>query len=235
MLHQLEHVHHNDNGSATGASYSPAMSDAVSTFVAVRRHLFGIAYRRLGSAGEAEDIVQEAWIRWQNCDRDKVRDARAFLSTTTSRLCSNAAQSAHTRHETHQDQGQPEPMDTGATPERAAEHGEALARALRLTLEKLSASERAAYVLRHAFDYPYEQIAEIIQQTQASVRQHVSRARKRLSGAKRAAVNSSKHRQLLDAVVAGAQHGNLAALERLFAADVMSDGSRTRRAQIAAS
>jgi RNA polymerase sigma-70 factor (ECF subfamily) len=190
----------------------------------------------LGCAGEAEDVVQEAWIRWQNCDRGKVRHARAFLSKTTSRLASNAAQSARARHETHAGQWQAEPVDTGATPELAAEHGEALEVALRLTLEKLSPSERAAYVLRHAFDYTYEQIAEILQQTQASVRQHVSRACKRLRGGKQpAAVDSGKHRQLLDAIVAGAQQGDLAALERLLAADVLNDGSRTRRAQITAS
>ena len=224
MQRQLENVPPNAQ-----TPDSPALSDAASTFVAVRRHLFGIAQRRLGSAGEAEDIVQKAWIRWQNCDRGKVRDARAFLSTTTARLSSNAAQSARARHETHAGDWQPEPVDTGATPELAAELREGLTLALRSTLEKLSARERAAYVLRHAFDYPYEQIAEIIQQTQASVRQHVSRARKRLRGGKSAAVHSGKHRQLLDAFV-GAQHGNLAALERLFSAEVLTDGNRTGRA-----
>jgi len=105
--------------------------------------------------------------------RQGPKRTRVSLDDYVSLSC-NAARSARARHETHANQWQPEPVDTGATAERAAEDGEALARALRLTLEKLSASERAAYVLRHTCDYPYEQIAEIIQHTQGSVRQHVS-------------------------------------------------------------
>jgi RNA polymerase sigma-70 factor (ECF subfamily) len=200
---------------------------AESIFVEVRPRLFGIAYRRVGDIGEAEDIVQEAWIRWQNCDRSTVRDPRAFLAATTARLSSNAVQSARARHETYVGAWLPEPADATADPALAAERGEAIELAVRLTLETLSPSERAAYVLRNAFDYPYERIAEIIQQTQASVRQHVSRARKRLTGAKRASVSSGKHQQLVEAFVAGAQNGNLTVLEQLFAADVRRGANRS--------
>jgi RNA polymerase sigma factor (sigma-70 family) len=217
------------------ASDAPGPPIAESLFAEVRPRLFGIAYRVLGGGGEAEDIVQEAWIRWQNCDRSRVRDASAFLATATARLSSNAVQSARARRETYMGPGQQDPVDASATPEVAAERAEALEFALRLTLEKLSPSERAAYVLRHAFDYPYERIAEIIQQTQGSVRQHVSRARKRLTSGKRAAISSGKHQQLLDAFVAGAHNGNLTKLERLFAADVIDGGSTRGRAQIDAS
>ena len=222
------------NGISTQASEAPVPPGAASIFADVRPHLFGIAYRVLGNRGEAEDIVQEAWIRWQNCDHSSVRDPRAFLATATARLSSNAVQSARARRETYMGP-QHDPVDASANPELAAERAEALEFALRLTLEKLSPSERAAYVLRHAFDYPYERIAEIVQQTQASVRQHVSRARKRLTGGKRAAISSSKHQQLLDAFVAGAQTGDLTVLERLFAADVIKGGSAYGRVQIAAS
>jgi RNA polymerase sigma-70 factor (ECF subfamily) len=193
-------------------------------FTDVRPQLLGIAFRVLGTRGDAEDIVQDTWIRWQNCDRSKVRDASAFLATTAARLSSNAVQSARARRETNMALTQQDPVDTSASPELAAERGEALGFALRLTLEKLSPSERAAFVLRHAFDYPYERIAEIVHQTQASVRQHVSRARKRLTVGESAAINSSKYQQLVDAFVAGAQMGDLDALERLFAADVINGG-----------
>jgi RNA polymerase sigma factor (sigma-70 family) len=220
-------------GIAPKATEAPVSPGAASIFAGVRPQLFGIAYRVLGNRGEAEDIVQEAWIRWQNCDRSQVRDAFAFLATTTARLSSNAALSARVRRETYIGP-KDDPVDISANPELAAERAEALEFALRLTLERLSPSERAAYVLRHAFDYPYERIAEIVQQTQASVRQHVSRAGKRLTGGKRAAISSSKHQQLLDAFLAGAQTGNLTALERLLAADVIGGGSAHSRVQIAA-
>ena len=130
------------------------------------------------------------------------------------------------RHETYIHTWLPEHADATADPALAAERCDAIEFAVRLTLEKLSPSQRAAYVLRHAFDYPYERIAEIIQQTQGSVRQHVRRARKRLTGRNRATISVSKHRQLLDAFVAGAQDGNLVALEQLLAADVIKAGHR---------
>jgi RNA polymerase sigma factor (sigma-70 family) len=192
---------------------------AESIFAEVRPRLFAIAYRTVGDVAEAEDMVQEAWIKWQNCDRTTVRDPRAFLAAATARLSSNAAQSARARHETYIHTWLREPVDTTGDPALAAERAEALEFAMRLTLE-LSPSERAAYVLRHAFDYPYARIAEITHQTQASVRQHVSRARKHLAGRKRAAISAGNHQQLLDAFVAGAQDGNLIALEQLLAADV---------------
>jgi RNA polymerase sigma factor (sigma-70 family) len=222
------------NGISTRATDAPVSPGAASTFADVRPQLFGIAYRVLGNRGEAEDVVQEAWIRWQNCDRSQVRDPFAFLATTTARLSSNAAQSARARRETYMGP-QDDPVDTSANPELVAERAEALEFAVRLTLEKLSSSERAAYVLRHAFDYPYERIAEIVQQTHASVRQHVSRAQKRLTGGKGGAISSSKHQQLLDAFMAGAQTGDLTALERLFAADVVNGRSPYGRAEIAMS
>jgi RNA polymerase sigma factor (sigma-70 family) len=213
------------NGTITRATEAPVALSAVSIFADIRPRLLGIAYRVLGSRDEAEDVVQEAWIRWQNCDRSIIRDASAFLATTTARLSSNAVQSARVRRETYMGVWQPDPVDTSVTPELSAERAEALEAALCLTLEKLSPSERAAYVLRHAFDYPYERIAEIVKQTQANVRQHVSRAGRRLTGEQCATINSNKHRQLLDAFVHGAQTGDLTALERLLAADVSGGSS----------
>lgn len=208
------------------------MASALSTFENVRRRLFGIAYRMLGSASEAEDIVQEVWIRWQTYDRGSVRDAPAFLATATTRLAINAVTSARARRETYIGPWLPEPIDTSADPALGAERGEALEFAVLLILEKLSPTERAAYVLREAFDYPYTQIAEVIQQTEANSRQLVSRARKHLAEEKRAAVSANEQQRLLDAFVSAAQTGNLTALEDLLAEDVVSysDGGGVVRA-----
>src|SRR5579864_250894 len=145
--------------------------DGLAAFAPVRPRLFGIAYRMLGSAAEAEDIVQDVWLRWQSTNRTTVENPPAFLATTTTRLCINLAQAAHTRHETYIGQWLPEPVDTSSDPGLGAERGEALKIAVLLLLEKLSPTERAAYVLREAFDYSYDEIASILQMEEANVRQ----------------------------------------------------------------
>ncbi len=206
--------------------------DPLSAFVSVRPRLFGIAYRVLGSAAEAEDIVQDAWLRWQVTDRSLVLDPPAFLATTTTRLAINLAQSARSRRETYVGPWLPEPVDTSTDPHLGAERGEALEFAVLLLLEKLSSTERAAYVLREAFDYPYWQIAEILQLEEANTRQLVTRARQHITDGRRAPVSSAEQRRLLEAFIAAAQKGDLAALEGLFAADVVSysDGGGVVRA-----
>src|SRR5215831_12675181 len=121
--------------------------DGLSAFASVRPRLFGIAYRMLGSAAEAEDILQDVWLRWQHTNRSAVENPPAFLATTTTRLCINLAQSAHSRRETCIETWLPEPVDLSCDPESGAERGEALKLAVLLLLEKLSPTERAAYVL----------------------------------------------------------------------------------------
>ena len=198
------------------------LDDALATFTSVRPRLFGIAYRMLGSASEAEDIVQEAWLRWQAYDHSTVEQPAAFLATTTTRLAINHAQSARARRETYIGPWLPEPVDTSADPLLGAERGEALGFAVLLLLENLSPTERAAYVLREAFDYPYAQIAEVIQHTEASVRQLVSRARKRLVAERKSRATASQQRRLLTAFLEAAQSGDISSLERIFAEDVVS-------------
>lgn len=200
----------------------PALDDATATFAQVRPRLFGIAYRMLGSAIDAEDLVQDVWVRWQTADRSVVRNPAAYLATTTTRLAINATQSAYARHETYPGPWLPEPVDTTADPALGAERAAALEIAVLLLLEKLTPVERAAYVLREAFDYPYQQIAEIVRTTEATARQHVSRARKRLAAQRSAPVSPPEQQRLLTAFVAAAQAGDLPALERLFADDVVS-------------
>ena len=206
--------------------------DGLLAFAPVRPRLFGIAYRMLGSAAEAEDVVQDVWLRWQSVNRSTVENPSAYLATTTTRLCINFVQSAHTRHETYIGTWLPEPVDTSADPGMGAERGEALKLAVLLLLEKLSSKERAAYVLHEAFDYPYDQIASILQMEEANVRQLVSRARKHIADGRRASVSPGEQRRLLEAFIAAAQKGDMAALEGLFAEDVVSysDGGGLVRA-----
>lgn len=210
----------------------PALDEAAAVFAEVRPRLFGIAYRMLGSALDAEDLLQEVWVRWQTCDRSVVLNPAAYLATTTTRLAINATQSAYARHETYIGPWLPEPVDTSADPALGAERAAALEVAVLLLLEKLTPTERAAYVLREAFDYPYQQIAEIIQTSEPTARQHVSRARKRLTAQRRAQVSAPEQQRLLTAFVAAARVGDLSALEELFAADVVSysDGGGVVRA-----
>lgn len=206
------------------------LEDAVSVFLQCRNRLFGIAYRVLGSAVEAEDVVQEVWLRWQNTDRSVVVSPVAFLSSATTRLAINVAQSARVRRETYIGPWLPEPVDTSADPELGAQRAEALEMALLLVLEKLSPTERAAYVLREAFDYAYSEIAEILQLSLVNVRKIVSRARKHLSDEPRESVDTAEHRRLLSVFVTAARTGDVASLEALLAPDVvsLSDGNGMR-------
>ncbi|MGV9383380.1 sigma-70 family RNA polymerase sigma factor [Nonomuraea sp. NPDC003707] len=198
------------------------LEQAAAVFAGVRPRLFGIAYRMLSSVTEAEDLVQDVWLRWQAYDRATVDDPAAFLATTTTRLAINATQSARVRRETYLGPWLPEPVDTAADPYLGAERAEALEFAVLLLLERLSPTERAAYVLREAFDYPYRQIADILELNEPAVRQLVSRARKRVLIARRTPVTQAEQRRLLTAFVAAARSGDMTALEELFAADVIS-------------
>ncbi len=200
------------------------------SFQSMRPRLFGIAYRVLGSASEADDVVQETWIRWQGTDRSKVRDAAAFLATTTTRLAINVSQSARARREMHIGPRLVDRVDAAANPSLDAEQGEALESAVCMLLQKLSSAERAAYVLREAFDYPYRQIAEILALSEANARQLVTRARRRLCGEHRRPVGATEQQRLLAAFVAAAQTGDLATLEQLLAADVVADAGEPVRA-----
>lgn len=194
----------------------------LTAFLEARPRLFGIAYRMLGSAVDAEDIVQDVWLRWQAVDRTTVLDPPAYLATTTTRLTINYSQSARVRRESYVGSWLPEPVDTSADPALGAERGEALNVAVLLLLEKLTPTERAAYVLREAFVYPYPEIAEILQLSEPNTRQLVARARKHIAEGRRASVSADEHRRLLTAFLAAARQGDLTALENLLAADAVS-------------
>ncbi|TDW77466.1 RNA polymerase sigma-70 factor [Kribbella pratensis] len=208
------------------------LDGAVAVFNEVRPRLMGIAYRMLGSHTEAEDLVQEVWLRWQAADRGTVQSPVAYLSTAVTRLAINASQSARARRETYIGPWLPEPVDTSADPFLGAERGEALSFAVLLVLERLSPTERAAYILREAFDYPYDELATMLQSTEPAVRQLVSRARKRIRAERRTEVSGSQQKKLLSAFVEAARSGDLAVLEQLLAKDAISysDGGGAARA-----
>ncbi len=196
--------------------------DGLAAFLSVRPRLFGIAYRMLHSPAEAEDIVQDVWVRWQTADRRVVRDAAAFLVTTATRLAINVLQSARSRRETHVAPWLPEPVDAKADPGQGAERRQALELGVRLLLERLSPAERAAYILREAFDYGYRDIANVLRLAEANARQVVTRARQHVASGRTMATSSAEQERLLHALIAAAQDGDLAGLEDLFAAEVVS-------------
>jgi RNA polymerase sigma-70 factor, ECF subfamily len=202
---------------------APTISEAdVQAFHTVRPRLFGIAYRIVGSAAEADDVVQDAWIRWQETDRDDVRDAPAFLATATARLAINVIQSARARRVSHVGASVPVAIDTAADPALHVERRDALEQGVLVLLEKLSRAERAAYVLREAFDYPHRQIARVLGLSEANARQLVARARMRLSSDRRHPAGADEHERLVKALAYAAQTGDLVALEQYLAADAGS-------------
>lgn len=192
------------------------------TFQAVRPRLFGIAYRVLHSVADADDVVQDTWMRWDGADRRSVRAPDAFLATAATRLAINVTQSARVRHEMSIGPWPSEPIDAGADPGAAAERAEALELAVDNLFEKLTAGERAAYVLREAFDYPYRQIAELLELSEVNARQLVTRARKHLAGERRSAVIPAERQRFLDAFAAAAHTGELSGLEELLAGAPLS-------------
>ena len=187
--------------------------------------MFGIAYRMLGSVAEAEDIVQDAWIRWQGTT-EAVDNPGAFLATVVTRLSLNALDSARARRETYIGPWLPEPVDTSADPLLGAERAEALSLAVLLLLERLTPAERAAYVLHEAFDYPYARVAEVLETSEANARQLGSRARKHIDAERGVVVTGAERSRLLEAFLLAAQSGDLATLEQTLSVDAssISDG-----------
>jgi RNA polymerase sigma-70 factor, ECF subfamily len=214
---------------AHGADDTDHRDRAQVVFLSARRRLFGIAYGILHSPLEAEDIVQDAWLRWQAADRTAVLNAEAFLVTTTTRLALNKAQSAWHRRETPAGSWLPECPESDLGPEEVLERGEALEDSMLLLLSKLTPAERAAYLLRNAFDYPYDRIAELFQFTNANCRQLVRRAGRRIASERRRPVSVIAQKRLVEAFLAAARDGNFARLEELLVAAVRRDAGRVPR------
>lgn len=209
--------------------------DGLSDFVELRPRLFGIAYRMLGTVSEADDIVQDVWMRWQCTNRSLVEHPPAFLATTTAHLCINLLQSAKSRHETCLETSFLEPVDPRSDPGKHVERRESLRQAILLILKKLSPAERAAYILREAFDYSYRQIADLLQIEVANSRQLVSRARKHAAQGRHAPVSIDALRRLHEAFVTASQGGNMTVLEDLLLEDDSDSGETVRSPRFAMS
>lgn len=161
-----------------------AVSDidsALAVFAGFRPRLLNIAFRVVGSATEAEDIVQEAWVRWQLTDRTVVRQPEAFLTTATARLALNLVDSARFRRETCPGAGVHEPVDTGPDPSTQAEQVVEAQQAMHLLRTSLTPAQCRAYVLREAFQFPYAEIGSMLGTTEANARQLVRRARQHVA------------------------------------------------------
>ncbi|MFF8642739.1 sigma-70 family RNA polymerase sigma factor [Streptomyces sp. NPDC015345] len=193
------------------------LDEAVSVFEGLRPRLFGIAYRMLGSVVEAEDVVQDVWLRWQSTDRSVVVSPVAFLSRATTRLAINVAQSARSRRQTYIGPWLPEPIDTSSDPEADVQQAEELELALLLVMEKLTPTERAVYILREAFEYTYADIGDMLHLSIVNVRKIASRARRHLADEQRKTADAVEHRQLLEVFVTAARTGDVASLESLLA------------------
>lgn len=196
-------------------------TDGLDAFEQVRPRLFRVAYRIVGNRHEAEELVQDVWERWQRTDRAAVADPGAFLVTAVSRLAINVLQSARRRHETAAGPWLSVDRATdGVDPQAQAEHQEAFDSAVRLLLERLSPAERATYVLREGFEYPYREIAATLRIAAPNARQLVKRARDRLSSDRRHPVTPAAHSRLRHALVSASRAGELAGLEQLLTADL---------------
>ncbi len=197
-------------------STASSMLSATTDFELVRARLFGIAYRILGSVADAEDVVQDVWIRWQRTDRSGVRDRTAFLVTTTTRVALNVATSARIRHEFPIGDGIVETGRTLGDPAADAELSEALEQAIVRLLERLSPIECAVFMLREAFDYPFRDIALALGIGEPNARQLARRARIRLSGQRCVPVDPGQCGRLLGAFRGASNSGGMTQLEQLL-------------------
>lgn len=201
----------------------------LAAFLNMRPRLFRIAYRMLGSTAEAEDVVQDVWLRWQTVDHSVVRDTGAFLATTATRLAINVMRSARVRRETCFESWQSEPVDPSADARLAMERGQELACGVRILMEKLTPTERAAYILREAFDYAYRDVASVLRLAEANARQVVTRARQHVVGDRMTATSSTEHKRLVEAFMTAAQNGDVSGLEDLFAPELAHRGRSAPR------
>lgn len=195
-----------------------------------RRRCFSVAYRMLGSAAEAEDMVQEAWLRWQGAEG--VEQPEAWLVATTTRLCLDHLKSARVRREQYVGPWLPEPVSTG---EEDEVDPESISLAFLLLLERLSPTERAVYLLRQVFELEYAQIAATLGKSEAAVRQVFHRASESLRGEQpRYAPSKEQHLRLLTGFVMAVQSGEIAPIEALLAeeARAWSDGGGRVRAAL---
>ncbi|MFI2784048.1 RNA polymerase sigma-70 factor [Streptomyces sp. ALB3] len=200
----------------------------VDRFEACRPRLQAIAYRLLGSASDAEDAVQDTFLRWQAADVDRVEVPEAWLTKVLTNLCLNQLTSARARRETYVGQWLPEPLLAGDPmlgPADTAEQRESVSYAVLALMERLSPKERAVYVLREAFDYPHRRIAEILDLSEAACQQILHRARKHIAeGRARSEIDASAARRIVEEFLSAATSGRTEPLLRLLTDDAVAIG-----------
>lgn len=202
-------------------------------FEAYRGYLFSIAYRMLGSVMEAEDMVQETYLRWQEVDGTEVESPKSYLATIVTRLCLDQLKSARARREEYIGPWLPEPLvaDPEKGPARALDRAESLTMAFLVVLETLQPEQRAAYLLREVFDYGYDEIAQMLDKTEAACRQMVSRARRYIQERRpRFEASREKGEQALEQFITAVNGGDMQGLMNVLEADVVwtSDGGGMR-------
>ena len=207
-------------------------------FEANRAHLRGVAYRMLGSLSEADDAVQEAWIRLSRTDTSDVDNLRAWLTTVVGRVSLNMLRSRTTRREASLDTHLPDPVvspEHGMDPEQEALLGDSVGLAMLVVLDSLSPAERVAFVLHDVFAVPFDDIAPIVGRTPTAARQLASRARRRVRGAPVPDVDLDGQWAVVDAFLAAARDGDFDRLLRLLDPKVVvrSDGGRARPGLVA--
>jgi len=201
----------------------------IDIFTAHRSLLFGIAYRMLGRVSEAEDMVQEVWIRWQKQDAATIESPKAWLVAATTRLCIDQLRAARREREEYYGVWLPEPLMpvTESDPGRTAELADSLSMAFMLMLESLGATERAVFLLREVFTREYDEIAAIVGKSEANCRQIVRRAKERLEMKPRTPASPTEQaRKLVDQFLAAAATGEMEGVLALLAEEstVLSDG-----------
>jgi RNA polymerase sigma-70 factor (ECF subfamily) len=205
--------------------------DAAATFAPLRPRLTRIAYRMLGSVAEAEDVVQDAYLRWHGTDRAAVTDAKAFLSKTVTRLCLDQLKSARVKRETYIGPWVPEPMIDA----EAEDEADDITLTLMMALERLSPLERAAFLLHDVFGQNFDEVAQAIDRDVAACRQLASRAREHVRGAKpRFPVSPAQGADIARAFFNASRSGEIGPLQALLAKDVIlySDGGGKRVAAL---
>ena len=196
----------------------------VELFHEYRNYLFSIAYRMLGSRVDAEDMLQETFLKWQGVSQTEIRDPRAFLVTVITRLCINQLQSARSRREEYFGHWLPEPLLTQTIEEGSSlpDLNESLSMAFLILLERLNPLERAVFLLREVFEYEYTEVAEMLDQNEANCRQILSRARRHMTDDRpRFDTSPQQRKRLLQQFLEATSHGNMEGLLSLLASDVV--------------
>jgi RNA polymerase sigma-70 factor (TIGR02957 family) len=227
----------------TGAGPDPASQDppdadaraAAAAFDELRPLLFTVAYEMLDVAADAEDVVQDAWLRWSAVDRSTVRDERAYLVRVVARLALNRLRTVSRRRETYVGSWLPEPLVTVPDVADDVELADSVSTAMLLVLQALTPLERAVFVLREVFDLPYDEVADAVGRTPAAVRQVAHRARESVAARRpRREVDRTEHAEVVERFLLTARTGDVMALAALLAPDVVlvTDGGGIRKAAL---